>query len=154
VLVFLNCFGSAAASLVVIGGLMPSVVFDLVQRLDVTQAELERHRRLWISLVLILVFPMCLLRSLNKLKFTGVCSAVAIAYSVVLSLVYLADPGLDACAFYGGYDSSDIRAFSSPCAKDITPFSPRGSGLSALAAIPIFLFASSVNFQARLGRAL
>ena len=98
------------------------------------------HRSLWISLIFLLVLPLCFLRSITPLRFAGLVTSLSVAYFILLILLLYLFPTLGACLLYPSSSSS--------CAENTQAFPPTHLFLPhLLLACPIFFFSFSINFQ-------
>lgn len=152
-LVVINCLGSAVASLVVAGDLMPRTFRDLailshhsslVEHSNGLLDDYLLHRSLWVSLILLLVLPLCFLRSITPLRYAGLVTCVAVSYFILVAVTLFLFPSTGACLLYSSPSSS-----ISSCAENIAPFPPSLPLLlqHLLLACPIFFFSFSINFQ-------
>ena len=100
------CIGSAASYLVLIGDTMPAVCSSLF--------GFSGSRNLWIlGLGCLVIGPLAFIRQVKRLKYTSIVGLFAIAYVLVLAIVFAAD------GFYGDeiklvesdWHSSDLTVF-------------------------------------------
>lgn len=121
--VAIKCFGVATSYLIVIGDLMPSVFASNSVPL------IWRDRRLWITLLFIVVTGLSFLRDLDSLKFTSLMSIVFVVLLTILIATYsMHIPLLDPCE---SVDPSEI------CRGNVSVASLSASTLSVF---PIFIF--------------
>lgn len=153
VLVVVNCLGSAVASLVVAGDLMPRTFRDLailsdhsslIENANGLLDDYLLHRSLWVSLILLLVLPLCFLRSITPLRYAGLVTCIAVSYFIIVVVTLFIFPSAGACLLYSSPPSSSIS-----CAKNVIPFPPSLPVLlhHLLLACPVFFFSFSINFQ-------
>lgn len=64
------------------------------------RSDYIRSRGVWIAIIFLLVAPLTFLRSLTPLRFTGVFTAVAVAFFALSVILSYALPGLHACSLY------------------------------------------------------
>lgn len=120
--VIINCLGSAISALVVSGFLLPRTFRsldslrekfhrDLVAAIE--WKNLLRERVLWISIITACVLPLCFLRDITPLKYTGLVSLVAVTFAtVVMASAYFSPSFFDTCEVMG----------RTPCATDVVAF--------------------------------
>ncbi|KAK9450855.1 transmembrane amino acid transporter protein-domain-containing protein [Limtongia smithiae] len=89
-----KCFGVGVSYLIIIGDLMPQVVGDFVYGGVDVPASVVDSRRVWITICMVLLVPLCFLRRLDSLKYTSVVALFSIAYLTVLVVGhFLGDSG-------------------------------------------------------------
>ncbi|KDE05490.1 hypothetical protein MVLG_04178 [Microbotryum lychnidis-dioicae p1A1 Lamole] len=82
--IFLKCFGVSISYLIVIGGLMPRVVYSFWS----SSPDWLLDRRLWILLAMSMLCPLAFLRKLDSLKFTSYIALCAVA-NLVFVVIYM-----------------------------------------------------------------
>lgn len=81
----IKCFGVSISYLIIIKGLMPSVVSALYHVLLPTDPPAwSLSGRLWISLFMVVLVPLCFLRDLHSLRHTSYVALFSVAYLVVV----------------------------------------------------------------------
>lgn len=144
--VVINCLGSAISALVVSGFLLPRTFQKLASLKEsfnkelvasTVWEELLEERLLWISIITACVLPLCFLRDVTPLKYTGLISLVAVSFATaVVAAAYFLPTYFDTCEVAG----------RSPCASNMVAF--RADNVTGvLAAIPAFFFNYSSNYQ-------
>lgn len=122
VVVIINCLGSAISALVVSGFLLPRTFRSLDSLREkfhrdlmasIEWKNLLKERVLWISIITACVLPLCFLRDITPLKYTGLVSLVAVTFAtVVMASAYFSPSFFDTCEVMG----------RSPCATDVVAF--------------------------------
>ncbi|KAM3569263.1 hypothetical protein VYU27_008634 [Nannochloropsis oceanica] len=146
VVVIINCLGSAISALVVSGFLLPRTFRSLDSLREkfhrdlmasIEWKNLLKERVLWISIITACVLPLCFLRDITPLKYTGLVSLVAVTFAtVVMASAYFSPSFFDTCEVMG----------RSPCATDVVAFR-LDNVTGVLASIPAFFFNYSCNYQ-------
>ncbi|KAK9468285.1 transmembrane amino acid transporter protein-domain-containing protein [Lipomyces arxii] len=80
----IKCFGVGVSYLIIIGDLMPQVIADFFFGYVEVPDTVAESRRIWISIFMIFIIPLCFLRKLDSLKYTSVIALLAIGYLSVL----------------------------------------------------------------------
>ena len=70
----IKCAGVSTSYLIIIGGLMPRVILSF----DHTPPDWALDRRLWITVSMAILTPLCYLRHLNSLRYTSYVALVAV----------------------------------------------------------------------------
>jgi len=120
--VVMNCLGSAIGALVVSGFLLPRSFQSLASLQEsfgkhlmasAVWEELLKERVLWISIITACVLPLCFLRDITPLKYTGLISLVAVSFTTaVVAAAYLSPSYFHTCEVTG----------RSPCASNVVAF--------------------------------
>lgn len=85
VAIAIKCFGVSISYLIIIKGLMPSVVGALYHVLLPTDPPAwALSGRIWISLFMVVLVPLCFLRDLHSLRHTSYIALFSVAYLVVV----------------------------------------------------------------------
>jgi len=141
--------GSAVAALVVVGDMTPRTIAFFILKGEgdddgsgsssSTEKVLEfiYHRTAWITLVVLLVSPLCFMKSITRLRFTGIITSFTVAYLITTIIVMYINPHLDACGDYG----------PAPCNENVVAFNTTHLMSSLLQAIPILFFAFSLAYN-------
>lgn len=88
----IKCFGVAVSYLIIIGDLMPQVIFSFSATNNNIPYFLT-DRRFWITIfMLTLVLPLSFLRKLDSLKYTSLISLVAVIYLCVIVVYHYFSP--------------------------------------------------------------
>ncbi|KAG8785522.1 hypothetical protein FRC15_001207 [Serendipita sp. 397] len=90
----IKCFGVSISYLIIIKGLMPSVVAALYHALLPSDPpEWALSGRVWISLFMVILVPLCFLRDLHSLRHTSYVALFSVAYLVtVVVICYIFPP--------------------------------------------------------------
>ncbi|PVF99817.1 putative AVT6-involved in amino acid efflux from the vacuole [Serendipita vermifera] len=84
----IKCFGVSISYLIIIKGLMPSVVEALYHNLLPSDPpEWALSGRMWISMFMVILVPLCFLRDLHSLRHTSYVALFSVAYLVVIVVV-------------------------------------------------------------------
>jgi len=115
----LKCFGVSISYLIIIGSLMPKVVLSFASHPDnVPQILLDR--RLWLTISMTILTPICFFKSLNALRYTSYVALLAVG-----DLVFV--------VIYKYFDRSGLEL---PRHVDIFHVSP-----ALLSSLPVYIFA-------------
>jgi amino acid permease len=87
------------------------------------------HRTFWVTVIMLAITPLCFIRDITKLGFSGALSGVAIVYLIAVINV----------EFFTGYSRAHHLDAVAPHAVDAMT--------ALLQAIPLFFCAYSVSFQ-------
>ena len=120
--VVVNCLGSSIGALVVSGFLLPRTFQNLASLsrhynkellASAVWEDLLRERLLWISVILACVLPLCFLRDITPLKYTGLVSLFAVVFTTaVVAAAHFLPLSFDTCEVVG----------HSPCATNVVAF--------------------------------
>ena len=90
--VAIKCFGVSCGYLIIVGDLMPEASEQLGGH------KLLLNRELWIAIAFTIVFPIAMLNSLEKLKFTSTMSVFFISFVTLMIILFAFHlDSLDAC---------------------------------------------------------
>lgn len=120
--VVVNCLGSAIGALVVSGFLLPRTFQSLASLQEsfgkhvmasTVWEDLLKERVLWISIITACILPLCFLRDITPLKYTGLISLVAVSFTTaVVATAYFSPSYFDTCEVAG----------RNPCASNVVAF--------------------------------
>ncbi|KAI5123504.1 hypothetical protein M0805_006664 [Coniferiporia weirii] len=90
-----KCFGVSISYLIIIKSLMPSVVRSLYH--DLTSVNTEPPAwavsgRFWITLLMVILIPLCFLRRLDSLRHTSYVALFSVAYLILIVIVCYFNP--------------------------------------------------------------
>ncbi|KAH8116496.1 transmembrane amino acid transporter protein-domain-containing protein [Phellopilus nigrolimitatus] len=90
-----KCFGVSISYLIIIKSLMPNVVKSLFH--DIASADAEPPAwavsgRVWISIFMAILIPLCFLRKLDSLRHTSYVALFSVAYLVMIVIVCYFNP--------------------------------------------------------------
>jgi len=89
----IKCFGVSISYLIIIKGLMPSVVKSLYHVLSPNDPpEWTLSGRIWITLFMVVLIPLCFLRRLDSLRHTSYVALFSVAYLLAVVIVCYAWP--------------------------------------------------------------
>ncbi|KAF8523611.1 transmembrane amino acid transporter protein-domain-containing protein [Gautieria morchelliformis] len=84
----IKCFGVSISYLIIIKGLMPNVVASLYHDLlPGDPPEWSISGRLWITLLMAVLIPLCFLRRLDSLRYASYTAVFAVVYLVLIVIV-------------------------------------------------------------------
>jgi len=96
VAVAIKCFGVATSYCIVVGDLMP-LAMEHAAQLD--SDNIWASRELWITIfVLLIMYPLSLLKTVDALKFTSTLAIGFVIYLVIVVCLYAFVPSLDPCS--------------------------------------------------------
>jgi len=88
-----KCFGVSISYLIIIKGLMPNVVTALYHDLSsTTPPAWTLSGRIWISLFMIILVPLCFLRHLDSLRHTSYIALFSVFYLVLIVITVYFSP--------------------------------------------------------------
>ncbi|KAJ7066268.1 transmembrane amino acid transporter protein-domain-containing protein [Mycena amicta] len=88
-----KCFGVSISYLIIIKGLMPNVVTALYHDLSSSMPPAwALSGRVWISLFMLVLVPLCFLRHLDSLRHTSYVALFSVAYLVLIVITVYYNP--------------------------------------------------------------
>ncbi|KAL5537142.1 hypothetical protein ACEPAF_965 [Sanghuangporus sanghuang] len=128
-----KCFGVSISYLIIIKSLMPSVVQSLYH--DLTSPDVEPPAwavsgRVWISLFMAILIPLCFLRKLDSLRHTSYVALFSVAYLVLIVIVCYVNPPsgipsrgeIHLIRFTPSFISTfPVQVFAFTCAQNLFP---------------------------------
>jgi len=91
----IKCFGVSISYLIIIKSLMPNVVLSLYHDLtspDTNPPDWATSGRVWISLFMAILIPLCFLRKLDSLRHTSYIALFSVAYLLLIVIVCYFNP--------------------------------------------------------------
>lgn len=135
VTIFVNCFGSICAYLVIIGDLMPDAMALFIHKDDQFWNNLLLSRRFWIILFLsILIIPCSVLKKLDFLRFTSLFAMICFIFITISMIVFFNDKSVNLC-------DEEILMSSSCGLSEFLSFSTGSNVLNFFKATPVYTFA-------------
>jgi len=128
-----KCFGVSISYLIIIKSLMPSVVLSLYHDLtgpDTNPPAWAVSGRVWISLFMAILIPLCFLRKLDSLRHTSYVALFSVAYLVLIVIVCyfvppdgITSPGeIHLIHFTPSFVSSfPVQVFAFTCSQNLFP---------------------------------
>jgi len=100
--------------------------------------KIINNQHMWITVVAVTVSPLCFFQDLTRLEFAGYISVIATIYVVIMLITMFIFPSIGACE--GTVSAHHCKSDTVALVQDNLPF-------SLFEAIPVFLYAFSLNFQ-------
>ncbi|KZW01220.1 putative AVT6-involved in amino acid efflux from the vacuole [Exidia glandulosa HHB12029] len=129
----IKCFGVSISYLIIIKGLMPNVVASLYHVLTPPEQHPPAWTldgRIWITLFMAILVPLCFLRKLDSLRHTSYVALFSVAYLVTVVIVCFVKPpqGIEEPGpiylvhFTPGFVSTfPVQVFAFTCAQNLFP---------------------------------
>lgn len=87
----LKCYGVSISYLIISGQLMPQVVLSFLKAAGHEHEAIPHYlldRDFWVTVLLVMLLPLCFLRKLDSLRHTSYLSLMAVIYLVVIVVFY------------------------------------------------------------------
>ncbi|KAG8960008.1 hypothetical protein FRC03_007202 [Tulasnella sp. 419] len=128
----IKCFGVSISYLIIIKGLAPNVVKTLAHILspETVLPAWTLDGRVWITLFMIVLIPLCFLKTLDSLRHTSYVALFSVAYLVIVVIVCYffppkgsSPPGeIHLIKFTGSFVSTfPVQVFAFTCAQNLFP---------------------------------
>ncbi|TDL23915.1 hypothetical protein BD410DRAFT_786588 [Rickenella mellea] len=129
----IKCFGVSISYLIIIKSLMPNVVASLYHDLtgpDINPPDWTMSGRVWISLFMVFLIPLCFLRHLDSLRHTSYVALFSVGYLVLIVIVCYFHPPKGSTSpgeihwihFTPNFVSTfPVQVFAFTCAQNLFP---------------------------------